>query len=255
MQYPKDFTDALQFTWGEGFLSPGGPEEIADMLSGYDISGWRVLDVGSGLGGVDLALVERHRAGSVIGIDVEEQLVKAANDLAASKHLSDRLTFELIEPGPLPFVDESFDLVFSKDALVHVTDKAFFFREARRVLKAGGALVVADWLWAEGAETSPVVQSWLSIFPLKFEFTTPRQAREAIESAGFVDISIEDRRQLLQSSTREEVRILEGPARQRLAELVGQEMADSRLRSVKGRQGALDSGNLIPSHLKGKRPA
>jgi hypothetical protein len=54
MQYAKDFTDALQFMWGDGFLSPGGPEEVAEMLAGIDLSGKRVLDIGSGLGGIDL---------------------------------------------------------------------------------------------------------------------------------------------------------------------------------------------------------
>lgn len=255
MQYAKAFTDALQFMWGEGFLSPGGPEEVADMLAGRDITGWRVLDVGSGLGGVDVVLVERHRAGSVVGIDVEAQLVDAARELSVSKGMGDRLQFLLVEPGPLPFPDQSFDLVFSKDAMVHVADKAFFFREGIRVLKPGGALVVADWLWAEDAATSPVVVDWLSKGPLKFAFTTIAEAREAMEKAGFRDIAIEERRELLQASNREEVRTLEGPARQRLAQLVGDEMADNRLRSARGRQAALDSGDLIPSHMKGRRPA
>jgi hypothetical protein len=49
MQYAKDFTNALQFMWGEGFLSPGGHEEIDDMLEGHNIAGKRVLDIGSGL--------------------------------------------------------------------------------------------------------------------------------------------------------------------------------------------------------------
>jgi SAM-dependent methyltransferase len=104
MQYAKSFTDALQFLWGEGFLSPGGPEEVAEMIGGLDISHWRVLDIGSGLGGVDILLAERHRAGEIIGIDVEGQLVDAATELAVAKGV----------PGPLPFPDASFDLVFSR---------------------------------------------------------------------------------------------------------------------------------------------
>ncbi|TIW19952.1 MAG: SAM-dependent methyltransferase, partial [Mesorhizobium sp.] len=53
MQYPKKLTDALELIWGEGMLSPGGPEKVADMLEGMDISGRHVLDIGSGLGGID----------------------------------------------------------------------------------------------------------------------------------------------------------------------------------------------------------
>jgi ubiquinone/menaquinone biosynthesis C-methylase UbiE len=255
LQYEKDLMDALQFVWGEGFLSPGGPEEVADILSGCAISGWRVLDIGSGLGGVDLILVERYNAAEVIGIDVDEQLVDAAARLASAKGMSDRVRFELVRPGPLPFDDASFDLVFSKDAMVHIRDKGSLFREALRVLRPGGILLAADWLWAQGAETSPAVQKWLSNGPLSFAFTTPAEAREAMHAAGFADVSVIDRRQVLQASNRKEIEMLEGPARQRLAELVGEQRAASRLRTARRRQAALDSGDLIPSHLKGKKPA
>jgi SAM-dependent methyltransferase len=125
MQYSKAFTDALQFMWGEGFLSPGGPEEVDDMLQGYVVSGRRVLDIGSGLGGVDALLVSRHGADEVIGVDVEEQLVEASIALIANKGLSDRVKFRLVEPGPLPFRNNSFDMVFSKDAMVHIPEQDF----------------------------------------------------------------------------------------------------------------------------------
>ena len=255
MQYSKAFTDALQFMWGDGFLSPGGPEEVDDLLQGHGIAGRRVLDIGSGLGGVDVLLVSRHRAGEVIGIDVEEPLIDAATALVSSKGLTDRIKFQLVEPGLLPFPDSSFDMVFSKDAMVHIPDKATLYREALRVLKPQGLFIAADWLWAEGAESSSVVQAWLSKGPLKFAFTTPAQAAAAMREAGFAAVSVIDRRHLLQESNRKEVEILQGPARQRLAEVVGDEMALSRLASARGRQGALDSGDLIPSHLSGRRPA
>lgn len=254
MQYAKAFTDALQFMWGEGFLSPGGPEEVAKMLADEDLHGKRVLDIGAGVGGVDALLVERHGAAEVVGIDVEEQLVTAARALIAGKGLNSRIRFELVEPGALPFADASFDLVFSKDAMVHVPDKAALYAEVLRVLRPGGRFVVADWLWAPGAEHSPVVKAWLSAGPLKFAFTTAAEAAEAMRAAGFVDVRITDQRKPLQRSNRDEVKALEGPAIRSLASLVGEDMAASRLASARGRQGALDSGDLIPSHLFGTAP-
>jgi SAM-dependent methyltransferase len=156
MQYAKEFTDALQFMWGEGFLSPGGPEEVAEMVAGIDLTGKRVLDVGSGLGGVDILLATRHGAAAVVGIDVEPQLVESARALIATKGLTERVTFQLVEPGPLPFPNASFDVVFSKDAMVHIEDNAALYAEVLRVLKPGGWFTAADWLWAEGADKSPV---------------------------------------------------------------------------------------------------
>ena len=67
MQYAKAFTDALQFMWGDGFLSPGGPEEVALMLEGHEIKGKRVLDIGSGVGGIDCLLADVYGAAEVVG--------------------------------------------------------------------------------------------------------------------------------------------------------------------------------------------
>ena len=251
MQYSKEFTEALQLMWGEGFLSPGGPQEVADMLQGMEVRGKRILDIGAGLGGVDLVLIEQHGAGEVVGIDVEEDLVDAARALIQRRGHADSVRFELVMPGKLPFGGGGFDLVFSKDALVHVEDKALTYREALRVLKPGGVFVAADWLWAEGAETSPVVQAWLSKGPLSFVFTTPDEATRALRDAGFNDAKVLDKRLALQLSNREEIKALEGDAGRRMAELLGEEMAARRLYSARGRQSALDSGDLIPSHLYG----
>ncbi|MGH6874878.1 MAG: class I SAM-dependent methyltransferase [Aestuariivirgaceae bacterium] len=254
MQYERRFTDALQFMWGKGFLSPGGPEEVEEMLSGSAIIGRSVLDIGSGLGGVDVLLATTHGASEVIGIDVEPQLVAAAKEYIAEQGLEDRISFKLVGEGMLPFPDTRFDVVFSKDAMVHIPDKAALFAQVMRVLKPDGYFIAADWLWAKGAGDSQVVQKWLAGTPLKFAFTTVPEAGEAMQKAGFTAIAIEDRRALLQASNRKEVEILSGPARKELARLVGEEMADARLASARGRQAALDSGDLIPCHLRGRKP-
>ncbi len=164
---------------------------------------------------------------------------KSARALISAKGLAERVRFQLVEPGPLPFPDASFDVVFSKDAMVHIEDKAALYAEVLRVLKPGGWFTAADWLWAEGAAKSPVVEAWLSMGPLKFMFTPPAVALQGMIAAGFVDPCITDLRLRLQRSNRKEIEVLEGPARQRLAAIVGETMANNRLAGARGRQGAL----------------
>ena len=254
MQYSRAFIDALQFVWGEGFLSPGGPEEGAALLAGETLAGKRVLDIGAGVGGIDALLVASHRAGEVVGIDVEPLLIESARSLIARRRLADRISFQLVDPGPLPFADASFDVVFSKDAIVHIPDKAALYREVLRVLRPGGRFLASDWLFAEGAETSPAVVAWLAGSPLTFAYVTPEAAKEALVGAGLAEVAIVERTSVLRALNREEVTTLAGPARERLAALVGAEMAEQRLHGARARQTVLDQGDLRPCHLKGSKP-
>jgi phosphoethanolamine N-methyltransferase len=240
--------------WGKGFLSPGGAEEVHEMLAGFDLVGRSVLDIGSGLGGIDVLIARDHGASEVVGIDVEPQLIAAARELITTHGLAETIRFQLVSPGPLPFPAACFDVVFSKDAMVHISDKQLLFAEMMRVLKPGGFFTGGDWLWRERAAESPAVKAWMAAVPLNFAFTTLLEAESAMRSAGFRDIRIEDRRRHLQAANLKEVEALTGEARTRLAALVGEDMANSRLASARGRQAALDSGDLIPCHLKARKP-
>ena len=46
-QYTENVNAALQWMWGDGYLSPGGTEEVAAMLRGVDVGGRHVLEIGS----------------------------------------------------------------------------------------------------------------------------------------------------------------------------------------------------------------
>jgi SAM-dependent methyltransferase len=255
MQYAKDFTDGLQFLWGEGFLSPGGPEEVAMILAGTDLSGKRVLDIGSGIGGIDMLLAERFDAAFVTGIDVEDQLVEMARDLASRRGLSRRVEFRTVEPGPLPFNDGSFELVFSKDAMVHVADKVALYGEVNRVLAAGGEFRAGDWFWAKDAQNHPVVREWLGVGPLQFAFTTPVEAEAALKAAGLRNVSVNDRRAELVASNRKTLERLEGPEFAELVRMVGEQSAAARREGTRLRQAVLEAGQLIPCHIRADRAA
>ena len=254
MQYPKAFTDALEFIWGDGFLSPGGPEDVATLIGEVDLRGRSVLDIGSGLGGIDLLLVVRHGAAQVVGIDVQEGLVTTARARAEAKGFADRISYQLVEPGPLPFGAGTFDVVFSKDSIVHIPDKPALYRDILRVLKPGGRFLASDWLFAANAARNPAMLDWLSIVKLDFAFITPAMAEAALAAAGFVDVAVVDRNADLRELNRREVEALSGPLRDELAQIVGRDMAESRLGSARGRQEVLDRGLLLPSHIRARKP-
>ena len=119
-QYNEKFNTALQWMWGDGFLSPGGPEEVASMLEGVDLGGRSVLDVGSGLGAVDVLLAEQYGAVSVRGVDVEAHLIDEGRHRAELAGVSDKVQFQLIEPGPLPLAEASLDASLPNGRLLAV---------------------------------------------------------------------------------------------------------------------------------------
>ncbi len=67
-EYSKEFTDLVELVYGSDFLSQGGSESVDRMFEGQILDGKKLLDIGSGLGGVDFYLAERYSV-DIIGLD------------------------------------------------------------------------------------------------------------------------------------------------------------------------------------------
>lgn len=102
-----------------------------------------VLDIGGGLGGAARTLAEVHGC-SVTGIDLTPSFCAAAAELSRWTGLDDRTTFKVGAARALPFDDDSFDAAMTIHAVMNIADKAAVYREARRVLKAGGVFATYD---------------------------------------------------------------------------------------------------------------
>ena len=249
-QYNETFAEALQWLWGDGYLAPGGAEDVDALLTDVDINGQNILDIGSGLGVITVMLASKYGAKSVVGIDVEEHLIEHSAKRAATAGVSDRVSFQLVEPGPLPFADASFDVVFTKDVIVHVPEKEPFYKDILRILKPGGVLVGSDWLRGGEGHFSETADKWLDLVHLDFQLKNLEQTRVALEAAGFSNVRLNDRNAFHQGEVAKEVALLDEKLDQ-LAERIGQEQAGYRLRSSHMRQQVIDEGFLRPAHFVG----
>lgn len=253
VEYPDDIITKLEVAFGKGFLSPGGQEEVAKIVEGIDLKGKEVLDIGVGIGGPACLLVEDHGAFRVTGIDVEERVLQRAAATVASHGLQDRIVLKRVTPGPLPFDDKSFDVVFSKDSIIHIPDKQALFKEIYRVLRSGGWLVMSDWYCSEEPFTEEMAK-WVEATELSFAMTPIRNDGSLLGELGFVDHATLDRNPWFAEFSRKLAERLGGPDYDKMVVTLGQEVADDALYKAKMRATISAQGQLRPGHLRGRRP-
>lgn len=252
--YHQKLIGMLERVWGDGWLSPGGPGEIARLLEGLDLREKSVLDIGCGAGGVDVLLAETHGALYVTGIDVEDTVLAHARERVARAGLSGRIGVLKVVPGPLPFPPQTFDIVFSKDSIVHIPDKHALMRDVFRVLKPGVWFVASDWLIGHENEPSPAMQAYIASEGLDFGMASPSRYADAMKSAGFEMVETRSRNAWYRDKSREELALMKGPLYAEAAGKLGREFVDHNIEIWSNMLPVLESGEHCPTHLRAWKP-
>lgn len=254
-EYDDALVAVLETIWGEGYLSPGGPDEIRHVVEGVALKDRDILDIGCGTGGITLFLAQTYRPRSIVGIDIADELIALAGKRAIEAGHGRAVEFRTVEPGPLPFDAESFDVVFSKDAMIHIPDKEALFADIHRLLRPGGTLAASDWLSGGDGPLSPAMAYYLEQEGLGFGMASPARYCRAMAAAGFQDIRLTDRNDWYKATVHREHEALAGPLYERLVARVGKDFADHEIEVWRAMAVVVDSGELRPSHLRARKAA
>ena len=165
-------------------LGCGNPTALAELKEGET-----VLDLGSGAGiDVFLSANKVGERGHVIGVDMTEEMIKKAEKIAKENGYKN-VEFRLGEIENLPVKDNTVDVIISNCVINLSPDKLQTFKEAFRVLKPGGRLLVSD-LVTEGVLPDDIkksVDAWSGCIAGALE---KNEYLETIKKAGFRNVEI-----------------------------------------------------------------
>ena len=156
-------------------------------------SGLKVLDAGCGVGGTAVWLAKSFGV-DVTGITLPPSHVVRAQRTAERRAVANRARFLRMDFHRTAFADETFDIVWAQEAVAHSPTKETFFREAFRVLKPGGRLVMEEGLRRSrpyAAEDERLLNEWLCGWAVP-DLATGDEYVSWAETAGFEMVKLDD---------------------------------------------------------------
>ena len=165
-------------------LGCGNPAALAELKEGET-----VLDLGSG-GGLDAFLAAQRvgEGGHVIGVDMTEEMVDRARQ-NANRYGYRNVEFRAGDIENLPLDDDSVDVIMSNCVINLSPDKLATFKEAFRVLKTGGRILISD-LVTEGELPEDVRRSYDAWAECIAGALEKQEYLDTIRRAGFRDVGV-----------------------------------------------------------------
>merc|ERR1712137_262930 len=135
-QYSNRSIARYEKIFGDGYVSTGGQETTTEFVERLNLKkGDHVLDVGCGIGGGDFYMA-RDFGAVVGGIDLSSNMINFAIE-RAHKYPGLDVKFDVRDATTVEYPENSFDVIYSRDTILHIEDKKALFANFLKWLKPG----------------------------------------------------------------------------------------------------------------------
>jgi phosphoethanolamine N-methyltransferase len=190
-QYQPESIEKYEAVYGRNFVGPGGLDSARACIARLGLRpGMRVLDVGCGLGGSAFCMAREHGA-QVHGIDLSANMIEGARRRLHAEGLQGLVTLERQDVMTLDPARHGarYQVIYSRDAFLHIHDKARLLALLRELLAPGGLLFFTDYCRGEGAPSEAFAAY---IAERQYDLRTVREYQQLLERAGFSQVRVID---------------------------------------------------------------
>lgn len=190
-QYSRNGVRRYEWIFGETFVCTGGLATTEWVVKRAGVKdGDRILDVGCGVGGHDFYMAEKYDV-HITAVDLSVNMMSVALEHFAQRpHLADKIQFKMSDVMKAEFPDASFDLIYSRDAILHIADKEKLFALFYKWLAPGGRVVFTDYSKGDKPQYSEEFKRYVA--QRQYHLLTVPQYEQLLKKSGFVNVQADD---------------------------------------------------------------
>merc|ERR1711872_954032 len=146
-QYSENGILRYEKIFGETFVSTCGKATTSKFLDQMNLKpGMNVMDIGCGIGGSAFLMAERFGV-NVYGIDLSTNMLAIADRYRRKMdaEVKYRVQFHMDDATKMDYPKEFFDVVYSRDAIMHIEDKLSLYKKVYSCLKPGGTILISEY--------------------------------------------------------------------------------------------------------------
>jgi len=195
-QYSRKGILRYEAIFGRTYVSVGGETTTRDFTRQLDLlPGMKVLDIGCGTGGSAFYMARTYQV-DVHGIDLSSNMVGIAQEYRTEMEpqVKHRVQFYVEDATSMAYPENFFDVVYSRDTILHIEGKEDLFRKFLTTLKPGGRLMISDYCRGD-QEHSQRFKDYVA--QRGYKLFTVREYGTLLENAGFKNVIAADKTKLM----------------------------------------------------------